>query len=297
MELALKKLITDFIEQQSNFHDHRHSKKYFIDHLSNIERGLAGKTSCFYRYGITQGEVEYFDYAVPSKDLSKEYVSLLYCYSRKPRSTRELRDLFSMAMDAYPGREYLVIGLDSSQQELLKKLKPFQPRLIAYELMGSPKMSLQTLKKQSLPEGMVVRPVDYHRDIKRIMSIEVGAHHADPTSRMQRMSPSFKNELKQHHKSMAEQGSSFVLEKERELLGVIGTYPRKPIALLATISIDPKYQGLGLSRYLYRAALKDLVRRKCPLYKGMTSTKNVMLSAQRMGRQVAKTYYEMKWSS
>lgn len=298
MDIALKEHLLKSLHKNGELYldGYDHSRKYKRSYLDSFEKGLAGGTSSYYSYSVTQGRLDHFYYAVPSKDLAKEFVAVISCYQKDKLPLGVMKKVFGNMMAAYPKRKHLVIGVAPHQKELERLVKKLRPKLIAHEVLGKPRDALNYLKDHKVPNDITIRKVDFKRDAKAIMSLEVKAHKADKSSRIKVFNKKFRDELTEHHQNMDKIGSSFVALKNNKIVGVIGTYPQKPIALMATISIDPKYQGQGISKSLYKAALEDLKSRRCPFYKGMTTTKNVLSQMERMGRKVSCRYYEIDWT-
>ena len=298
MDLAIKEHLLKSLNENSELYleGYQHSRKYKKSYLSSFEKGLTGRTSCYFSYGVTQGRLDHFHYAVPSKDLAKEFVAVLSCHQDNHLNLGAMKKVFSQMMAAYPKRKHLVIGVHPHQKDLERLVKKLKPKLIACEVLGRPRDGLKYLSSNKGLEDITIRKVNFKNDGKDIMALEIKAHKSDKSSRINIFNKKFRDELTEHHQNMDKIGSSFVAVKNKKVVGVIGTYPQKPIALLATISIDPKFQGQGISKALYKAALEDLRSRRCPFYKGMTTTENVLSQMERMGRKVSSRYYEIDWS-
>jgi len=131
------------------------------------------------------------------------------------------------------------------------------------------------------------------------MEIEVSAHRNDQSSRIRSYSLQMYKEMMGHYKKMCKIGSAFVALDEKKVVGSIGTYPDKTLALLGTVVVDPKYQGCGVAKSLYRSALLDLKKRKNWYYKGYTTTDKVLSLGEKMKRKISfvilnKTIIERK---
>lgn len=144
----------------------------------------------------------------------------------------------------------------------------------------------------ALPAGLKLRKIDMGRERGAYVGLLVRAHKSEITSTMYHMPPARIRAMFRKYKKDDGRRVSYGIYDRGKLAGVvtisIEKYTRKT-GLLVTIAILPEYQGLGLSRHLYRAGLLWLKAGGVYRYVGSTSTAAVMAMAGKMRRSVAST--------
>ncbi|MDP2865270.1 MAG: GNAT family N-acetyltransferase [Elusimicrobiota bacterium] len=185
------------------------------------------------------------------------------------------------------------IRLAQSDKKLIPALVSRGFRVNMYLLSGLISDSLGCLRGlPALPAGLKLRKIDMGREHGAYLRLLVRAHKSESTSTMCHMSPARIRAVFNKHKKNDRRRVSYAIYDRSKLAGAvtisIEKYTRKT-GLLVTIAILPEYQGLGLSKHLYRAALLWLKAGGVCRYVGSTSTTAVMDMARKMRRSVAST--------
>ena len=224
----------------------------------------------------------------------KEIVTPVFYYKELP-SLKELRNEVSSIFDFYPDENSLVIPVNVDNKKLGGKLKNIGFHIDITQLVGFIGDSLYYLEKSCIDSDITICLANYNKDIKRIIEIEIGAHNSDSTSMVsfKKNRESIIKDTKKHYYEMSKQRSLFVAKKGKKVIGAAGTFYNSYLSIVAGISVDPKYQGNGIGKLLYKKMLEDLKDRGALYYKGFTSTEKVFHLAKKMKRKKSVYYYRI----
>ena len=191
------------------------------------------------------------------------------------------------------GRLKIQIRLVPSDKKLIPALVSRGFSVNMYLLSGLVSDSLGWLGVlPALPTGLKLRKMDMDREYGSYLGLQVRAHKGESTSTMYHMTTARIKAVFSKYRKNDKSRVSYGIYKGSKLSGAvtmsINKYPRR-MGLLVTIAILPEFQGLGLSKHLYRAALLWLKSEGVYRYVGSTSTTGVMAMARKMRRQVAST--------
>lgn len=132
------------------------------------------------------------------------------------------------------------------------------------------------------------RYFNFSRDSKNILLLGYKAHKNEPTSIFyklpQKEHASF---LKSYLKTISQDKTGLILMHKGKDIGFVSYFVRQDCfssGHIASISLDPKYKGQGLSRLMYKKILDLLHKRKLKQFFGYTNTKQVLKLSNELQR-------------
>ncbi|MBT3982534.1 MAG: GNAT family N-acetyltransferase [Bacteriovoracaceae bacterium] len=265
--LALKKKITNFLK--SSFNDE----------------------NSYCSFSVKNGQVEKFILARSAADIGGNLIAISHFHFKDVPSKQELNKVIQSIMDFFPSLNSIVIGVSPSDKKVTRILKGNKFFIAANEFIGKTSDGIRYLEKTEKTSDVLIREMKFKRDIDSVLKIERRAHKEDGSSRIQSYSKKLQIEMKSHYQKMAKLGTAFVATKNEKVIGAVGSYPNGKLSLIATIVVDPKSQGQGVSKKLYLRALKDLEGRRSTFYKGQTTTSNVLAMGKKMKRKIGTIYF------
>ena len=272
--------IEDYFSQHLN---QKLSKKRQKGYVQWIKSFLADDEKYYKSISFKGDVLGKFICASIEKELGEDFIVVSNFNFASTPSESIIREEIKSIREFFPKVKRLSFCLKYKDKKIVGLLKKMNFKVSSWEYIGSVENGLTYLEKNK--DTHPIRPMSYKKDIKRVMEIEVIAHKKDKSSRIKSHSPKKINEMKKHYKKMCETKSAFVVENKKNVIGAIGTYPNKTLALLGTIVVDPKHQGKGVAKSLYKAALNDLKTRKSKYYKGYTTTDKVFSLGKKMKRK------------
>lgn len=176
--------------------------------------------------------------------------------------------------------------------EDIKNYKKMGFKIKGLWLSGSVNKSLNELKKISNKNHLAgnFEHMNYDRDMNKVVRLIVDAHNKCDTSIVKFNTRARVKKMKGHLKEMSKQQSIFVYKVNNKIVGTIGYLQNKEVlgtALIGFIAVDPKLQGHGISKTLYKKAFEDMKSKKIKFYTGVSSTDKVVGMSQKMKRDVA----------
>lgn len=160
------------------------------------------------------------------------------------------------------------------------------------KLKGKVLDSLRVLKKitpKKLPEGFKIRVMNHEKDIDDVLKVELRSHRADPTSVVHKLPKKHWSFFNTFLKDLSKKRTSFVLTYNDKVAGIVAFNKAPHLAgdaMIATISLDNKYKGMGLSKHLYLHAINDMHKRKIKYYYGYSKTRAVLGFAKKLKRKL-----------
>ncbi len=120
------------------------------------------------------------------------------------------------------------------------------------------------------------------------MSLEFRAHRSEPSSVVHKLPRKQWSFFKDYLKQLSIKETAYVLKKGAMIISFIGYEIKSDMpsgAFIASISVDPKFRGQGLSKLMYKKMLKDLESKKIKLYYGYSKTNQVLKFSKKLGRK------------
>ena len=287
--LIQQKLIQIAKEYFEKYLEQKTTKKWEESFRRYVKKITLPDNSFYSNFSIRNHQLEKLVVASTSTDLGVEFIVVNFLFYAKKPNLSILKEDLQAIRQHFPKVKNIKITLDSSNASLISLLTKLNFTHDCVEYIGNVQKGLESLCDLSLPQGITIRPMNYRREIEQVMKIEKAAHQLDGTSVIKKYSKKRELEMRDHYKKMCKIGSCFVALYHGDIVGSIGTYPNKTLALLATIAVTPKYWNRGIGQALYQRALEDLKERKNRHYKGYTSTQKVLAIGEKLGRRVSYT--------
>lgn len=194
---------------------------------------------------------------------------------------KEIRHEIKNLKTYFPKAKKIVLRIPNNFQ-LKDDLFKMGFKLRCYELVAKTKDSLNALNNC---DDLGVLPLQI-RDLKSALDLDVISCKSDKSIYIKRYTKKHREEMTGYYKRAIKNQSCFGLKNNKKLIGVIFTIPNPAMSLIGSIGVHPNFQGKGIAKALYKAALKDLLKRRCYFYKGNTTTTKVLHLSKMMKRKL-----------
>lgn len=288
-KLIHQKIVQDARSYFENYLGRKLNKKREASFRPYVKSMIAPSDRGYSNFTIKNHKLEKLITAFLVPDLGVDFIMVSHLYYTNAPKLQELRTDLESIQKYFAKVKKIKIALDENNKYLLPLLTKLHYVEDCVEFVGRIGDGLEALKDVAMPEGLSFRPMNYKRDIEAVIKIDNAAHKKDGTSVVKKYSKKRELDMREHFKKMCKIGSCFVAVHQQTIVGSIGTYPNKTLALIGNISVDPKYWNRGIGKALYRHALEDLKARKNTHYKGYTSTHKVLAIGKRLKRRTSFT--------
>lgn len=193
------------------------------------------------------------------------------------------------------------VRLLNSQSELLKSMLDQGFQIDCYELMGridaAPRY-LSGVPRTDLSHG--ITRLQTPSKVTEVVDLVARAHASDSSSRVQFDSEEKRSSMMGHFKMFIEHGTVLVATHQDQLIGTVGLLnpgANSRSVLIGSLAVHPDFQGHGLSRCLYKAALEEAEKNGAIFYVGFTSTNRILSSREKMGRKIRAVFLKEETAS
>ena len=181
---------------------------------------------------------------------------------------------------------------------LSKKYFSKNGELTYLELVGNTKKGLKSLSDISHNGSDLQVERLQKKDIKKLAKLDRESHLVDKTSRMRKifMKPGAEEKLVRFYNALLKHKGCFVVKEGNRPAGSIGYFidKKNKYGLIACIFVGNDFKGRGISKLLYQKLLMEFSKKKLDYYIGSTTTRNVLVTAKKMGRVESKSAYILK---
>lgn len=278
-------------------------EKLRLDLTESLEKkGLSYKL-------LPNGELGYFIHFRKAYmgEFKETFFYLRDCYcADDPSMRRQFYKCISkaaLAMKAEDKVKRMVISV-SVDDTLSKKYFEKKGILTYTELVGSTKKGLRSLSRVDLNTSKIKIVKIQESDIHSVAKKDLESHIQDKTSRMHEVSKKTdgKKLMMDFYKMFLRKADKnypcacYVAKDKKKILGSIAYFidVNERIGLIASVFVASKFQGMGLSKLLYKKALMDFSQRKLGHYFGSSTTKRVLTQSISMGRRPIVNAYIVK---
>lgn len=203
-------------------------------------------------------------------------------------------DELKMIREFFKVKVPLFVSLFHLDKRLIKSLKKSNFIEKSYDLIGKVEDGYLKVSKSKLPDKYTLQPMSFKKDIGEVQKFEEIAHQKDFSSifSINGMDKKQKEKMKNYYKKWCSGSTAYTVMKSGKIVAAIGFEANSKVrfGFIGSIWVHPKHQGLGISKSLYKLALKEMLDQKCISYTGHTSTQKVLNSAKKMKRTVM-TYH------
>ncbi len=135
----------------------------------------------------------------------------------------------------------------------------------------------------------IKRPTE--EDIEELVNLEYLAHRASLTSRVGHIS---KKMVRQLYQNMIKRKAYYMITSDGVIVGTVGIAENKiKLGFIMTVAVHPDYQGLGISKLLYKQAFSHWQKKGVQFYSGVSTTTEVLGFAKKLKRTPLKVYLEI----
>jgi GNAT superfamily N-acetyltransferase len=204
---------------------------------------------------------------------------------------RELREIIKVFR---PSRLPICISFPVSDKKLLRTFKNARGwKFSNMTYVGNVAKAVEKLKKFKISDSEIsFRKVDMKHDLEEIYHMELTAFKKESNSILSRFGFPTK---KAWFKAYRSRKFSLVATHGKIIVGYIAFEKARDTpstVIVSSLSVRPAYQGLGISKLLYKAGFECLRKAGIRRYLGFSSTPKVMKMAKLLGRQeVAIGFY------
>lgn len=277
-----------------NFSKKERSQRYIEDYKKKIIKQLKDSKN-YLSYDVTNGRVEKFIFAIFSDTPFELYRIQLLCFyfSDQKLTKKNIKDELSRVRDFFkPKKLKIVVGCPASKTKLIRILKKLDFTPNGSKLIGKVNKSYVSIKKLSIPElnEFSYEQMNYKGDIQDVMNLEYRAHRNETTSVVYRMPKKHWAFFEDYLKEICKKKLAYVLRHKKKIIGFISYDINNDLidgAFIVSISIDPKYKSLGISKYLYKKMLDDLKNKNIKVFYGYSKTKQVLKFSRKIAREPA----------
>jgi L-amino acid N-acyltransferase YncA len=166
------------------------------------------------------------------------------------------------------------------------------------KLVGDVSNSYGKIQMLSIPtenKDFSIEEFKFNQDIEKVMTLELRAHRAEPSSVVHNLPKRHWTFFRDFLKQLSKSKTAFVLKSKGKIIGFVGYNIREEIpsgAFVASVSIDPKFKGQGLSKLMYLKILSEMKSRKIKQFYGYSKTEQVLSFSKKIGRRPC--YYSFK---
>lgn len=277
-----------------NFSKKERSQRYIDDYKKKIIKQLKDSKN-YLAYDVANGRVEKFVFAVFSDTpFELDRIQLLCFYFSDQKLTKKniKEELLKIHNFFRPKKLKVVVGCPASKAKLIRILKALSFLPNGSKLVGRVNKSYSCMSKLSIPEldDFSYELMNYKNDIKEVMNLEYRAHRNEITSVVYRMPKKHWAFFEDYLKEICKKKLAYVLRHKKKIIGFISYDINNDLidgAFIVSISIDPKYKGQGISKFLYKKMLEDLKNKKIKIFYGYSKTRQVLKLSQKLGRAPA----------
>lgn len=278
-----KKLLVDKIVEW-NLDSNEISKSFKNEYRKNISNQLDDCNN-YLSFEICNGKINKLVFATFSNtpvELDRIDVQCFFFTDENMTKGLVRIELVSLRNFFRPKKIKLVIRIRPEHKKLQALVRKFGLVVRGVKLRASVKESFAAITKMKLPqlsEDYSFRLMNYNKDIDQIMLMEARAHRNEPSSVIHNLPRKELAFFRTILKELCKTKTAFVFCYRERPIGLIAHSISKKLkgnSMISTISLDPKFKGQGLSKYLYSKLIHDLEKRNIKTYYGYSSTNQVL---------------------
>lgn len=227
------------------------------------------------------------------------FVSNCYC-KEDPKFRRKFyRALKSKSLEFKKQHKIKRMVVNISHEDLSTR-KYFSKKgfVTALELVGKTKFGLQILKKEvKTNKEFSVKRIQ-PKDVSMLVKLEMASHLADKSSRMHSIvkRPEGPKLMKDFYSRMLKSKNSFVVKKGKEIAGSACYFidNNNKYGLIGSIFVAKEFQGMGISKILYKELLQEFYSKRLTYYLGSSTTGKVLSLSAKLERRESSRYIIVK---
>ena len=283
-----EKLLIDTIIQW-NFSEEEVSKTYLKAFRKKMIQKLKNKNN-YLSYEFHNRKIEKLVLAEFSNTpFELDRINILCFHFSDQKSIK--KELISLREFFKPKKLKIVLSVQHHQKKMQALLKRMGFLSNGIRLKASTSDSYNTMinmKITNLPKEYSIRLMNFKQDIDKVMSIELRAHKNEPSSVVHKLPKKHWEFFRKLLRGLSKKKYTFILEYKRKPIGFIAYNKCKEYngnGIITTISLDPKFKGKGLSKYLYLKLLQEFKSKRIKKYYGYSKTEQVLKFSKKLKRK------------
>jgi len=285
-ELLINKIV------QWNYPDEILPKPFLKKYFNHIKK-LLRDTKNYLSYEIHNGKIiklVFANFRFEPVEMDRINVMCFYIDKQKLNIKMVKEELRKLHEYFLPKKINLSLSTSVFETKLIKYFKNLGFVIKSTKLKAQTSDSYLAISKmclKPLPVYYSIDHMEYDKDIDAVMKIELRSHRNEPTSIVHNLPRKEFESFRYFLKELSLKKTVFVLKFNEKTIGVIAHNIRKNVSrnsTVTTVSIDPKFKGSGLSKYLYKTLVMDLKKKNVDEYYGYSSTKQVLRFAKILQR-------------
>jgi GNAT superfamily N-acetyltransferase len=190
----------------------------------------------------------------------------------------------------------ILFRVNAIQREIVAAMRIVGAKLSALELVGDVDTAVQNLQRKSGPRSVVhaVEALDIAKDLPEVLKLVTVSSQSDPSCRTRDLSEEQNGEIEPFIRQSCDEQLAFVVRSAGSIVGTIILFKQgasQENVCVGFVGVHPKFQGQGISNFLYLHALQVAKQLGYRRFFGFSTTERVLSQNEKLARKVRSYHF------
>jgi GNAT superfamily N-acetyltransferase len=190
----------------------------------------------------------------------------------------------------------ILFRVNAIQSELVAAMPIVGAKLSALELVGDVATAVRNLQKRLEVRKFnhVVEPLDIAKDLPEALKLVSVSSQSDPSCRTHDLSEEQNSEIEPFIRQSCDEQLAFVIRSAGSIVGTMILFKQgasQENVCVGFVGVHPKFQGQGISNFLYLHALEAAKKFGFRRFFGFSTTERVLSQNEKLSRKVKSHHF------